>query len=211
MKREDMTGVKVGMLTITCIGPSARGYSRWVCRCDCGTEVIRTKPWLDKAIENELNASCDRCMRKPATNYDMRRSRRKRAQRALSIFHPATVTAAKKLELLDNPATHWRPKTRGDCVRVPRPCPYVGCANNLFLDASLSGSIKLNFPDLEPHEMGDSCALDIADRGGSRLDTIGDAMNLTRERVRQIEISALRKLGRSREAIALDESEESAA
>jgi len=52
----------------------------------------------------------------------------------------------------------------------------------------------LNFPDLEVWEMVDSCALDVADRGGTTLEEAGAMMNLTRERIRQVEVKALVKL-----------------
>jgi DNA-directed RNA polymerase sigma subunit (sigma70/sigma32) len=58
------------------------------------------------------------------------------------------------------------------------------------------GSIKINFPDLEVWEMTDTCALDIADRGGITLEEVGEIMNLTRERVRQVETQGLAKLER---------------
>ncbi len=74
----------------------------------------------------------------------------------------------------------------------PRPCPYAGCQYHLYLDVSLdTGAIKLNFPDLEVWEMGESCALDIADRGGITLEDVGEIMNLTRERIRQLEVMVL--------------------
>ena len=47
---------------------------------------------------------------------------------------------------------------------------------------------------LEVWEMRVSCALDIADHGGMRLEDVGELMNVTRERARQIEIQALAKL-----------------
>jgi DNA-directed RNA polymerase sigma subunit (sigma70/sigma32) len=56
------------------------------------------------------------------------------------------------------------------------------------------GSIKINFPDVEVWEMTDTCALDIADRGGITLEEVGQIMNLTRERVRQLETQGLAKL-----------------
>ena len=87
-----------------------------------------------------------------------------------------------------------RPRTRGDCVGGMRPCPFVGCKHNLYLDVSSIGSIKFNFPELEPEEMKESCSLDIADRGGMTLQEVGDLFLLTRERARQIEINILRKL-----------------
>ena len=89
-----------------------------------------------------------------------------------------------------------RPRTRGDCVDGLRPCPW-GCRHSLLIDVTPSGSIKINSPDLELEEMKDTCALDVADRGEQTLETIGELMNLTRERVRQIESRAKDKLRRS--------------
>ena len=57
-----------------------------------------------------------------------------------------------------------------------------------------TGAIKLNFPDLEVWDLGESCALDVADRGGTTLEDVGAIMNLTRERIRQVEVKALAKL-----------------
>jgi DNA-directed RNA polymerase sigma subunit (sigma70/sigma32) len=42
--------------------------------------------------------------------------------------------------------------------------------------------------------MGETCALDIAERGGITLEEVGEIMNLTRERIRQLEMSGLTKL-----------------
>ncbi len=88
-----------------------------------------------------------------------------------------------------------RPKLRSDCVSGPRPCPYVSCKYNLFVDVNpRTGSVKMNFPDKELHELADTCALDVADRGGITLEDVGVIMNLTRERVRQLETRGLVKL-----------------
>jgi len=57
-----------------------------------------------------------------------------------------------------------------------------------------TGSVKLNFPDQEPWELENSCALDIAERGGVTLEEVGEILNLTRERVRQVEVTGLVKL-----------------
>jgi hypothetical protein len=92
---------------------------------------------------------------------------------------------------------YWRPKTRGDCARVPRPCPYVSCKYNLYLDVQPTGSVKLNMPDLEPDEMAVSCALDVAEEDGATLERVAELLNITRERVRQIEDRVLRKLAAS--------------
>jgi hypothetical protein len=88
-----------------------------------------------------------------------------------------------------------RPRRRQDCADAPRPCPHVSCRHHLYLDVNPhTGTIKLNFPDLEVWELGNSCALDIADQGGTAIETVGQFMNVTRERIRQIETQALSKL-----------------
>jgi hypothetical protein len=86
-----------------------------------------------------------------------------------------------------------RPTHREECG-VERPCPYVSCKYHLYLDVSpKNGSIKLNFPDLEVWELPESCALDVAEREGMTLESVAELMNLTRERVRQIESKALER------------------
>lgn len=90
---------------------------------------------------------------------------------------------------------HERPQTREACVKGARPCPFISCKYHLYLDVSKStGAIKLNFPELEVEDMRVSCALDVADHGGATLEEVGSFMNLTRERARQIETSALIQL-----------------
>lgn len=89
---------------------------------------------------------------------------------------------------------HERPQTRSDCLDGPRPCPFVACRYHLYLDVARNGSIKLNFPDLEPWQLEPCCALDVADRGGTTLEQVAALMNMTRERVRQLEGPALEKL-----------------
>ena len=60
-----------------------------------------------------------------------------------------------------------KPRMREECENGPRPCPFVSCKHHLFIDVSArTGAIKLNFPDLEVWEMNETCALDVADRGG---------------------------------------------
>ena len=74
-----------------------------------------------------------------------------------------------------------------------RPCVFVACKQSLYLDVSDTGSIILNFPHLEPGEMpaDQSCALDLAERGAMTLEEIAVVTNLTRERIRQVELRAL--------------------
>ncbi len=88
-----------------------------------------------------------------------------------------------------------RPRTRSDCAGGQRPCPWVSCKHHLYLDVNQeTGSIKLNFPDLDIAEMKDTCSLDVADRGGITLEEVGEILNLTRERIRQVEVRGLVKL-----------------
>jgi hypothetical protein len=92
-------------------------------------------------------------------------------------------------------SSHVRPAHRGHCANGPRPCPWVACKFHLYLDVNPeTGTIKLNFPDLEPWEMKETCALDVADRGGITLEEVGEILNLTRERIRQVEVFGLEKL-----------------
>lgn len=82
-----------------------------------------------------------------------------------------------------------RPRTRGDCVDGPRPCPFAGCRHSLLVDVNpATGGVKL-MP-----ESADSCSLDVADRGGMTLEEVGQLTNVTRERIRQIESRGLRLL-----------------
>ncbi|MGB8299146.1 MAG: sigma factor-like helix-turn-helix DNA-binding protein [Polyangia bacterium] len=88
-----------------------------------------------------------------------------------------------------------RPRTREECLNMPRPCPFVSCEHHLYLDVNPdSGAIKLNFPHLEVWEMAETCSLDVADRGGITLEDVGAILNLTRERIRQVEVRGLVKI-----------------
>lgn len=94
-----------------------------------------------------------------------------------------------------------RPKSRADCISSPRPCVFVSCKYNLYLDVNPeTGSIKLNFPDKEIWELEYTCALDVAEKGGITLEEVGEIMNLTRERIRQVETRGLEKVRTATEA-----------
>jgi len=127
---------------------------------------------------------------------EQRRSRRKRDVRARTISVKRMTKRELEIGRLLYPETdYWKPKTRADCKGGPRPCPFISCKHHLYVDVSpRTGAIKLNFPDLEVWELSESCALDIADHGGTTLEDVGAIMNLTRERIRQVEVKALAKL-----------------
>ena len=137
---------------------------------------------------------------------EQRRSRRKRDVRARTIS--VKRMTKRELELgrmlypdLDGVDKHV---VREDCAQAERPCPFVSCKHHLYLDVSArTGAIKLNFPDLEVWELTESCGLDVADRGGTTLEEVGAIMNLTRERVRQVEVQGLAKLEALKDTFAL--------
>ena len=136
---------------------------------------------------------------------EQRRSRRKRDVRARTISIKRMTKRELEIGRLLYPETgYWKPRTRAECVDGPRPCPYVSCKHHLYIDVSpRTGAIKLNFPDLDVWEMTESCALDVADRGGTTLEDVGAIMNLTRERIRQVEVKALAKLEALKDMMAL--------
>lgn len=91
-----------------------------------------------------------------------------------------------------------RPRTRGDCAGGPRPCPWVSCRHHLYLNVDpTTGALQVANVDVPVWEMRESCALDVADEGGHDLYAIADATNVTRERVRQVEVPALLRLKRA--------------
>lgn len=127
----------------------------------------------------------------PLTREQLR-SRRKHEVRA----HTERV---RRVTLSVVPEPRHLPATRGDCENGPRPCVHVSCKFNLYLDVSpRSGAIKFNRPNIEPDELTESCALDLADRDGMKLEDVAAAMNVTRERARQVLLGALSKLSRGR-------------
>jgi len=122
-------------------------------------------------------------------------NRRRRTVRAYTIHPKRMLHVLEEDRATYEAPVESRPTTRGECVGGARPCPFVGCRYHLFLDVNMrTGSIKFNFPDLEPEQLNESCALDIADRGGVALEDVGELTNITRERVRQIEVRAMARL-----------------
>jgi|GEM_PF-3901324 len=127
--------------------------------------------------------------------YDRGRSTRKHSTRATT--QPMRLITQKELAagaaLYPYPEDVERPKTRSECG-TERPCPFVSCKMHLYLDVTEVGSIKRNFPNIEVEDMPYSCALDEADNGPLNLHELGARMNMTRERVRQIENDGKAKL-----------------
>jgi hypothetical protein len=124
-----------------------------------------------------------------------RRRRRNRTRARTISIRRLSKAELNRGRMLYPEEEYWRPKTRTECVDMERPCPFVSCKYHLYIDVHpVRGSIKLNFPDVDVWEMTETCSLDIADRGGITLEEVGEIMNLTRERVRQVETTGLGKL-----------------
>lgn len=77
----------------------------------------------------------------------------------------------------------------------------MSCKHHLAIDVTEHGSITLTKPEVidgELDAMQETCALDVADNypQGLTLDGVGVLMNVSRERIRQIEARATLKLKR---------------
>lgn len=77
------------------------------------------------------------------------------------------------------------PLTRAECIEGPRPCPHVTCRHHLWLDAKKGTRLA---------DMPETCALDVADRGGVTLPELGELLGVTKERAMQLEKQALAKV-----------------
>lgn len=91
-----------------------------------------------------------------------------------------------------------RPQKRGDCLaggfNCERPCPFVACKYHLYLDV-IGKSVVIS-SHVPVWDMKETCALDVVDRfdGGLPLECVTDIVGLSKERIRQIEVGALKKL-----------------
>ena len=132
----------------------------------------------------------------PEVSRKVRRRRRRTRPRSKTIAMKRLTREELRVgALMYPPVDIPRPTTRAECKEEMRPCPWVACKHHLYLDINPeTGSIKINFPDLEPWELKHTCALDVAERGGITLEEVGEIMNLTRERIRQVEVRGLLKL-----------------
>jgi hypothetical protein len=151
-----------------------------------------TEDFLQRIIQGEplRGADAPATSRKTAPRIRTKRSR----PRSKTIALKRLTREELRKGALENPPVEdvERPTTRAECQNAQRPCPWVACKHHLYLDINpFTGSIKINFPELEPWELKQTCALDVADNGGLTLEEIGLITNLTRERVRQVEVRGL--------------------
>jgi hypothetical protein len=129
----------------------------------------------------------------PGETRDMVRSRRVHEVRPKTESMKRISKRTLEIGAYLNPPVEGaeRPRSRAECVDGPRPCPWVSCRWHLYLDVQPgTGAIKLTFPHLEVEEIPATCALDIADAGPASLEVTGGLVNVTRERIRQIEVRA---------------------
>ena len=132
----------------------------------------------------------------PELSRKVRRRRRRTRPRSKTIaMKRLTREELRQGALMYPPVDIPRPTSRAECREEMRPCPWVACKHHLYLDINPeTGSIKINFPDKEVWQLSETCALDVAERGGITLEEVGEIMNLTRERIRQVEVRGLLKL-----------------
>lgn len=107
--------------------------------------------------------------------------------------HTIFLEETEEIEIVYGPE-QMRPLNRVQCAEGARPCPWVSCRYNLYLDVRGDGVLRVNFPNLEPDEMVASCALDMAEDGPRTLDQVAALMGMSKERARQLEASAMVKL-----------------
>src|SRR6187397_917308 len=160
-------------------------------------EMIEEEDIIGEEAAEEVSASdAEGAVSAPAVSRKVRRRSRRTRPRSKTIAMKRLTREELRLgALLNPPIDEPRPRMRGECENDIRPCPWVACKHHLYLDVNPeTGSIKINFPDLEPWEMSETCALDVADRSGITLEEVGEIMNLTRERIRQVEVRGLLKL-----------------
>lgn len=88
------------------------------------------------------------------------------------------------------------PLNRGECVDAPRPCLFTNCRFHIATPMA-SGRGYHGTPT-------ESCALDVAARGEHTTVEVGEAMGISKQRVMQLENSALKKLARNAAARRLE-------
>lgn len=117
-----------------------------------------------------------------------------RRAKSLRVFHGGCVSGGEEWEAGDGgggdcDGDGLPPARRADCADDARPCKAWRCRYWLPC-ATVPGD-----PD-EPGPRGrpTNCALDHAQDGPATLEAIGEALGVTRERIRQIEQDALGKL-----------------
>lgn len=87
-----------------------------------------------------------------------------------------------------------RPRTRSECADGPRPCPWASCRYHLGYEVTDRGAVQQRFPHLELWELPETCALDVAERGGVTLEEIGRLTNVLMQAASQTAEGALAEI-----------------
>lgn len=157
-------------------------------------------PELSRARRRSVHAVAHRMLAQPVQyeipvvrlfEFEQPASRRKCSPFARARTMPLSKLGDRRgdsrtRELWDVDLEALRPKTRGDCINGPRPCPWIGCEYHLAISVDPErGSVKETFPRLEilNHPEGEglvvleglvgTCALDVADRHDDGTGTSG--------------------------------------
>jgi hypothetical protein len=169
-------------------------------------QIRREDPELARDLVGELDPR-----KAKQSEKDRNRAKRHREVRPKTINVSRMTKRDMELGRMLYPETYDAPRTWGECESFRgmdktgklRPCCFVRCRYNLYLDVEPNGSIKVRFPDIGPEEMVDSCAIEVASRGRHRLEEVGRLTNTTKERARQVENAAVEKVRNSIRAMDL--------
>jgi hypothetical protein len=139
--------------------------------------------------------------RRAAGPRPRRLNRRERAQlylfppllRPRSYFARKPLNAAERafgLEIIDEAVT----SPPEGCTGRPGPCPFVSCRHHLAIEVNEIGSLKVLFPGWEITDLEETCSLQVAKEGPQTVERVARLLNISAERVRQIERGYERKL-----------------
>jgi len=163
------------------------GYDHHTQVCQAGdvSRLCNVDSCLSLAVETSMSY-CRPCIQAYHRERDARR------QRMRSLPDPISDAEAELIVQHEKLSATKRPKDRGECKDACRPCPWYACRHHLGNVVGRQGSLSLSRVDID--YMKETCALDVADKGGNTLEGIGSILGITRERVRQIEAMALTQL-----------------
>jgi len=172
----------------------------------CNNLKPLTEFYRNKATNDGLQYDCKACRKIESKLYKRRMAaKKKKEDQAAVMLEPVTPDQHADI----------RPRSYRDClpggINEQRPCPWWACPHHLAVEHSRT--IKANWSRMKRSNkfldgngdafvealscMPDTCELDIEARGRVTLEEIGGTFGCVRERVRQIEVLALRKARRN--------------
>lgn len=81
----DMTGERVGKLTVTARAPNRNATAHWKCRCECGRRLVVCGYMLRKAQRTGKELACAKC-RAPAPRVPSTKPRRKHGRLSICVL-----------------------------------------------------------------------------------------------------------------------------